>query len=418
MTNHHNILAKCVCTAVFILASFTFLYPQMTKGEVDSLFNIRIDSLLNKEKGIKYFEFVGGGDLNGISSEDQSLQTGNISFGIHMLREFGPGTTTFLQDLEVDFAMNVASSLDSINGAGLRDPIFGSYILQPLNSEFSARLDLTTFFRNQVTSSRKYSKNSAKNIIKLLKGLKNLKVNQDSLSSDELKIWKEVKTELGIDSSTQFVNLSKLEKRFYKYELKSKKKSIINSERKAFHLDKADTRYTLFNRLIEGAYLNLYADKTLWTVPNTSAQTAFTYQANFGFFHELLPNVTARNERISIRLGLGYSYRAVTGDISQPIITEDRIDIAESERTNLERIGNLTNFIGGDRKRFHGIDASLIFVLDRLKVEAKLPFIFANRNRQIPGLTNSQFVWSIRFVGGIDFFADRNRSSISTTPKT
>ena len=115
---------------------------------------------------------------------------------------------------------------------------------------------------------------------------------------------------------------------------------------------------------------------------------------------------------------MGYSYRAVTGDISQPIITEDRIDIAESERTNLERIGNLTNFIGGDRKRFHGIDASLIFVLDRLKVEAKLPFIFANRNRQIPGLTNSQFVWSIRFVGGIDFFADRNRSSISNTPKT
>ena len=172
MTNHHNVLTQCVCTAVFILANCTFLYPQMTKGEVDSLVNVRIDSLLNKEKGIKYFEFVGGGDLNGISSEDQSLQAGNISFGIHMLREFEPGTTTFLQDLEVDFAMNVASSLDSINGFGLRDPLFGSYILQPLNSEFSARLDLTSLFRNQVNRGKRLARNKAREEIKELKSLR------------------------------------------------------------------------------------------------------------------------------------------------------------------------------------------------------------------------------------------------------
>ncbi len=414
MTNHHNVLAKCIYTAVFVFASCTFLYPQMTKGEVDSLVNIRIDSLLNKEKGIKYFEFVGGGDLNGISSEDQSLQAGNISFGIHMLREFEPGTTTFLQDLEVDFAMNVASSLDSINGAGLRDPIFGSYILQPLNSEFSARLDLTSLFRNQVNRGGKVSRAAAAKEKGMLEILNEPKEDRDST----IILDNEILVGLGLQRETKLSELSEIELELYKLELEKQIYSLTHSARTDFQRNEADKRYTLFNRLIEGAYLNLYADKTLWTVPNTSAQTAFTYQANFGFFHELLPNVTARNERISIRLGLGYSYRAVTGDISQPIITEDRIDIAESERTNLERIGNLTNFIGGDRKRFHGIDASLIFVLDRLKVEAKLPFIFANRNRQIPGLTNSQFVWSIRFVGGIDFFADRNRSSISTTPKT
>lgn len=108
---------------------------------IDRTKNSPVDSRY-ADKDLKEFNFVGGGDLNSIGQSSGNAKAGNISLGLYMLREYPENS--FLKDLEIDFALNVASTVDSFNLDNKKS--LGNYILNPINTSQSARLDFYSMF--------------------------------------------------------------------------------------------------------------------------------------------------------------------------------------------------------------------------------------------------------------------------------
>lgn len=70
-----------------------------------------------------------------------------MSLGFYLRREFNQGHTKLINNIEIDFGINIASTAEYINGSSTRN--FGSYILNPNNTSQSARLDLHMMFKNK-----------------------------------------------------------------------------------------------------------------------------------------------------------------------------------------------------------------------------------------------------------------------------
>jgi len=142
-------------SAQFDSTAIAQIAEKVIESELDSIqkakeelqWELEKDSIIKTILGdsdIKAFNFVGGGDLNSISQNGGNATAGNISLGLHYIREF-PENTIF-SDIEVDFGINVSSTVDSFSFVNERS--FGNYILNPINSRQSARLDFYSVFHD------------------------------------------------------------------------------------------------------------------------------------------------------------------------------------------------------------------------------------------------------------------------------
>ncbi|HEV7348837.1 hypothetical protein [Telluribacter sp.] len=139
-------------------------------------------------------------------------------------------------------------------------------------------------------------------------------------------------------------------------------------------------------KYIDGIELGFTAANQVWSInSDTLTKDVSIYSWRAGIFHEFLPDLVRRTKGYSVRLGLNYTGRSIKGDAGMK--TED----ASSFRRML---------LQHDKISFHGAEIVLSLRLRNIRAEASVPMLNMRSKSQIPGLTGSQFLTSISFVGG------------------
>ncbi|MEY8849003.1 hypothetical protein AB9K26_09315 [Psychroserpens sp. XS_ASV72] len=156
-----------------------------------------------------------------------------------------------------------------------------------------------------------------------------------------------------------------------------------------------------FTKIVSGANVRVNASNMLWNIndgTNNISRYAGAISFRAGIFHEFLPNNKIRDEKnkrkYSVRLGLHYSSRHITGDIS-------------SKSNDLLR----EQILGTKNKNFSGFEPSFGFRLNNIIAEFTMPSIRGSSRSDIEGLTDTQFMFSIRFVGGFSLAINGNDSN-------
>ncbi|MBC2844906.1 hypothetical protein [Winogradskyella flava] len=140
-------------------------------------------------------------------------------------------------------------------------------------------------------------------------------------------------------------------------------------------------------KIISGFNGRVIASNSVWNVGENQNINLGVLALRCGIFHEFLPDNKIRDEdgktKYSVFLGLNMGYRGIFGDI----ISENNRDL---------RIATL----GTDRTDFSGLEFNFGFRLENIRAEFQMPFLFGSDRNSILGLTNTQFLFTIRFVGG------------------
>ena len=129
-----------------------------------------------------------------------------------------------------------------------------------------------------------------------------------------------------------------------------------------------------------GIDLNFSASNRVWKVQN-STRNASTINFNVGLFSEFVPE--SRMNDFSITVGLAWTNRIIIGDVGHHLSENFRRDV-----------------LGSSRKWYSGIEPNLSIRLKDIRATASIPILFSSQKNSVSGLTNGQFVTTIKFVGG------------------
>ncbi len=153
------------------------------------------------------------------------------------------------------------------------------------------------------------------------------------------------------------------------------------------YLDKSNDR--ILTKVIHGISAQFYASNTTATFQEEKIDLT-GLAIRLGLFHDFIPIPSQIRYRkgYSIVVGVDYSFRGLFGDIIQDENTVFRHAI-----------------LGTDRTHFHGSAFYFGFQLKNIRAEVRLP-IFGKRGGEVSGLTNTQFITSLRFVGGFPVFIE------------
>jgi len=283
---------RVLITLILIAHSSTILSSQ---GEGEATNQPESTSSNDNLKNLNSFDFVGGGDLNSLSNDGSQQNAGNISLGLHMIREFPDND--FFQNIEVDFGINISTTVDSFTISEPRS--FGNYILNPINSRQSARLDFYTLF-----------------------------------------------------------------------EPKHFKKG-----------HKKEGKETPLSVLFDGAFFRFYGSNARWDLNGVSEHvTAIHWK--LGLLHEFLPDRVALNSNSSVMAGFAIGQRAVTGDIKR------------DDGAILEQL------VGSTKGAYWGLDLVFSVKFNNIRAEFIVPFVDKYEDVTVRGLTDTQFLTQVRFIGG------------------
>lgn len=139
-------------------------------------------------------------------------------------------------------------------------------------------------------------------------------------------------------------------------------------------------RKLFFIPFIDGIELSAAATNQVWTNNSISSNVSILAWRS-GIFHEFLSDPIRRMKGYSIRFGASYTGRSIQGDVGRE----------ETFRFNL---------LGNEAKTYHGMDFTLSLRLQNIRAEATLPVMHIGSKMPVSGLSGSQFVTSISFVGG------------------
>lgn len=167
-----------------------------------------------------------------------------------------------------------------------------------------------------------------------------------------------------------------------------------------------------FSQVVSGLNFRFIGSNNLWQyVPSTTSANISNvnvggYEVRFGIFHEFLPDniridTETKRAKYSLFLGLNYSLRGLVGDITS------------EQNRDLKR-----KFLGADAKdTYQGIEINTGFRLSNLRLEFNVPILGAGKSAQIPGLTNTQFLFTIRFIGGFGLELNTTSSKVTDDKK-
>lgn len=180
----------------------------------------------------------------------------------------------------------------------------------------------------------------------------------------------------------------------------SPKQSVFFNANVFFNTDFQEENWWLTS-LISGANVRFNASNILWSLNDQGNRNdlfggAISYR--IGVFHEFIPNNKIRNEKnqrkYSVRVGLAYSARHLAGDISSGKNRELR-----------------SRFLGTTDQDFSGIEPFFGFRLNNIIAEFTVPTIGGRNKSDIEGLTDTQFLFSVRFVGGFSLKLENDKKS-------
>lgn len=145
--------------------------------------------------------------------------------------------------------------------------------------------------------------------------------------------------------------------------------------------------------VISGLNFRVIASNNTWQL-NDEVYELGVMAFRGGIFHEFLPDNYRLNtdgrSRYSLFLGANFTYRGIFGDI---VANED---VRKA-------------FLGNSRTDFKAIEFNFGFRLNNLRVEFQMP-IFKDKNN-IQGLTGTQFLFTLKFIGGFGLKINPNQST-------
>ncbi len=115
---------------------------------------------------------------------------------------------------------------------------------------------------------------------------------------------------------------------------------------------------------------------------NSMSLNASIVSFRLGIFHEFIPNDDNRIN-YSITFGIDFSERLIFGDLGQ------------NSNKDLRK-----KLIGTEKKAFFGIEPYVSFRLRNIIAEILLPTLWPMNNEDVPGLTNTRMITSLKIVGG------------------
>lgn len=156
-------------------------------------------------------------------------------------------------------------------------------------------------------------------------------------------------------------------------------------------MEEKPKNFTWFGKManyISGVNARFIASNSTWQYNSDTIRNIAALYARLGVFHEILPDNYRYDEstgrtKYSCYIGVNYSFRGMFGDLSS----------AENELIR-------EKFLGSKRKAFGGTELNFGFRLNNLRAEFQMPILPGKGNKAIEGLTNTQFLFSIKFVGG------------------
>lgn len=256
-----------------------------------------------------YLDFVGSGDIQKSISKGDDISA-NTGIGIIFERYNSP--KRYVQSLEIDGYLNIASTTDSIqanikDGRFLNRRDFGSYVLNPISTKQSLYANSNIYFGYPDSGKQKY--------------------------------------------------------------------------------------FSFFSKYVfSGINLRFIASNNVWVRGDSISNLGVLYFRG-GLFKEFIPDNYRLGKagtddegrsKYSIFLGLHYSYRKIIGDI-----TGDKHVVLREQ------------ILGSRQQKFKGCEFNVGFRLNNIRVEFQMPILKKEKDySSIEGLTDSQFLFSIKFVGG------------------
>lgn len=132
---------------------------------------------------------------------------------------------------------------------------------------------------------------------------------------------------------------------------------------------------------LHGISMKFYASNTAWKYLDQEIDlSGIAFRA--GIFHDFIPEKIRNKKAYSIMIGVDYSFRGLFGDLS-------------SKENELIR----KSVLGTTKTLFHGFEFHFGFQLKNIRAEVVVP-VFKNNGNEVAGLTNTQFITALRFVGG------------------
>lgn len=143
----------------------------------------------------------------------------------------------------------------------------------------------------------------------------------------------------------------------------------------------------LTKNYVNGFNARFIASNNVWKYSDDTIRNVSALYARLGLFHEILPDnyrfdqQTGRS-KYSCTIGVNYTFRGMFGDLSSEINDAIR-----------------EKFLGSRQRHFSGLELNFGFRLNNLRAEFQMPILAAKKGA-VDGLTNTQFLFSIKFVGG------------------
>jgi hypothetical protein len=168
--------------------------------------------------------------------------------------------------------------------------------------------------------------------------------------------------------------------------------TYLNTDKLILNKNSGNKHYSLAH-FISGIQTSFIASNRVWNLTEQPDTAIFLHSSGIAFklgiFHDFIPKQIRQTQNMSIRLGVNYSLRGIYGDAG----FED--NFTSEARQNL---------LNTTTKIYQGFEFDLTIRIKNLEARAGLTRLYgSNANpltTNIPGLTDTQFVTSITFVGG------------------
>lgn len=150
-------------------------------------------------------------------------------------------------------------------------------------------------------------------------------------------------------------------------------------------------KFNFFRNVLSGVNVRFIASNSVWQGQTASVNLAgFMFRA--GIFHDFIPDHVRIRKDYSATIGVSYTYRGILGDIRSSQYEDFR-----------------KQMIVSDRVRYNGYELNLALKLRNIRAEVQIPAL-NYKNAEVIGLTGTQFITSIRFVGGFPLKMDGDRN--------
>jgi hypothetical protein len=319
----------------------TFFKSKAKSGPLSSLVTSRPTS------DQLFIDFVGKGDIQKSISEGSDLEANT---GVGIIFERHRKVESWFQGFELETTINIATTADTIessfSGTSLQNRRdYGTYVLNPISTK-------QAFYANALL----YFGYPSKALAKAKKAAR-----------DELD--KEVKEVLEKDKAN---NASDRE---------------LNAAMAAYTAANEDQLSTFgkIASVISGANIRIITSNSVWKFKDTAVHLG-VLALRIGVFHEFLPDNIRFNDdgrtEYSLFAGIHYTYRGIFGDLA-----------------NTNNIGVKNQILGTTQKSYKGLEINFGFRLKNIRAEFQMPFL-KGKDAPVDGLTDTQFLFSIKFIGG------------------